>query len=269
MFVICPKCAAKYRIPPEITLKTGQKVQCSACQHIFNFVPEKEDILNESPDIGLQVPKNPVLVQTETIVQTEKVTRLNELPEVFKPLEPMPKRFSYAWLCGVVCLVLFFICLIGIWFYRDLLKVDYTPVASVQTRKVVPRVKETPPILSEKKSFDEVVDIPLFEEEEPSQMLSVSSNAIHGDNFRFHSIRFRQEASGLLIEGIIHNNTNEVQPMPPSIYATAFDRHGNILFTKEIFLPKEVLQPYGQKAFFGSYSPAPDGVQWIEVSCKN
>ena len=269
MFVICPKCAAKYRIPPEITLKTGQRVQCSACQHIFNFQPVKEDIVNESSDIGLQVPENPVLVQTETVIQTEKVTRLNELPEVFKPLEPMPKQFSYAWLWGIVCLVLFFICLVGVWLYRDLLKVDYTPVASVQTRKVMPRIKETPPISSEKKSFDEVVEIPLFEGENLSQMVSVPSSSAQVDNFRFHSIRFRKEASGILIEGMIHNNTDEVQPMPTSIYATAFDRHGNILFTKEIFLPKEILQPYGQKAFFGSYSPAPDGVQWIEVSCKN
>ena len=37
MFVICPKCAAKYQIPAEISLKEGQKVQCSACQHVFHF----------------------------------------------------------------------------------------------------------------------------------------------------------------------------------------------------------------------------------------
>ena len=43
MFVICPKCAAKYQIPAEITLKNGQKVQCSACQHVFHF--EKEEVL--------------------------------------------------------------------------------------------------------------------------------------------------------------------------------------------------------------------------------
>ena len=208
-------------------------------------------------------------MQTETFIQTEKVTRLIELPEVFKPLDPMPKPVSYAWLWGVVCLMVFFMCLVGIWFYRDLLKADYYPVSSVHTRKVLPRVKTVPSVPPKKETFNEVIDIPLFEGENLPQTVSIPSNSVQGDNFSFHSIRFRQEASGLLIEGMIHNNTDVAQPMPTSVYATAFDRQGNTLFTKEIFLPKEILQPYGQKAFFGSYSPAPDGVQWIEVSCKN
>ena len=41
MLITCPKCSARYEIPSEINLKPGKKVQCSACQCVFEFHPEE------------------------------------------------------------------------------------------------------------------------------------------------------------------------------------------------------------------------------------
>lgn len=262
MFVVCPKCAAKYQIPLEITLKEGQKVQCSACQNVFNFQGKQETIQNESSDFHVLTPDDPVLVPEKTVVQEE--ISIHELPEVFQPLEPISKEKSYTWMWIILCLVFFFLLVAGIWLYRDILKMDYT--SSSYPKFSLPRVnKKIVKSISKSPNLADNIEIPLFESELPesSQLANVQSDA-----FRFHSIRFRSDGTDLLIEGIIHNDTNVPQMMPESVQATAYDQRGNILFQKEIFLSNEVIQPYGQKAFFGSYSPAPDGVQWVEVSCK-
>ena len=183
-----------------------------------------------------------------------------EFPEVFKPLDSVSPQSPGILLWSIVCLIFLIICVFGVWVYRDMLKVNY--VVPTYTNHTLPRVNGYQNIKTE----EVIDDIPLFDEDMKETLASPVSRC---ENFRFHSVRFRHEAADLLIDGIIHNNTNSYQPMPISVYAVAYDDLGKILFQKEIFLPKENIQPYGQKAFFGTYSPAPDGVQWIEVSCKN
>ena len=255
MFVVCPKCMSKYRIPLEITLKEGQKLQCSSCRCVFNFQPEKNENKNESSVSGIQIPKDPVL--TQAVVHEEKIVYTRKLPEVFTPLEPMAKRSSYTWIWLIICLGIFFVSVSGIWFYRDMLKIDYSAHSF--------------PRLSKKHSdnvSNDLIDIPLFDEETLPAKAPANSDAACTDIFAFHSIRFRLQDSSLLIEGTVKNRTEFTQSVPASVYVTAYNIHGQPIFQKEIFLPNEVLPPYGQKAFFGSYSPAPDGVQWIEASCK-
>jgi ribonucleoside-triphosphate reductase len=90
--------------------------------------------------------------------------------------------------------------------------------------------------------------------------------------FSFSSIQFRYQTSPegkqLLIEGKIHNDTNVSQMLPEVVYAKAYDQHGRILFQKEIYFSKELMAPFAQKSFYSTYIPAPDGIQWMEVSCE-
>ena len=120
MFVICPKCAAKYQIPAEITLKNGQKVQCSACQHVFHF--EKEEVLvqNESFSNLLQEPEDAILKETELIERKEKIVIETQLPEVFHPLKPIETQKTHSWLLTLLLAVLLVLLVVGFWLYRDM-----------------------------------------------------------------------------------------------------------------------------------------------------
>ena len=81
MFVICPKCAAKYQIPAEIALKEGQKVQCSACQHVFHFEKKQITEQNESVFDIPKIPEDPILKETEVVIKTEKVIYIATIDE--------------------------------------------------------------------------------------------------------------------------------------------------------------------------------------------
>ena len=85
MFVICPKCGAKYQIPAEITLKDGQKMQCSACEHYFVFKKDIFEEKNESYENQMPPVSNPVLPEDTTTIATEKNIGKTVLPEVFQP----------------------------------------------------------------------------------------------------------------------------------------------------------------------------------------
>ena len=68
MLVTCPKCSARYEVPPEISLKTGQKVQCSACEYVFELAPVAEET---APSVNLLPPEDAVLsinAKTEEII---------------------------------------------------------------------------------------------------------------------------------------------------------------------------------------------------------
>jgi len=269
MFIICPKCASKYQIPQEIKLKQGQKVKCSACQHIFNF-QNSEDVLNESSDFQPLIPEDPVLADEKIIVHEEKITHTHELPEVFKPLESVPKQTSSIplWVISFMLIILFFVC--GIWFYRDMMTMDYFDSSSKIAS--IPRINQfsdhkTKRIV--KTSLDQKnlnTEAAFFPKEEGHSFVDAEKA---NNVFLFHTIHFHYEPTGILIQGIMRNMTDTPQHLPPVIYATAFNEQGQVLFKKEILLPKEILPPYGQKEFFGTYTPAPNGVQWIEVSCEN
>ena len=277
MFVICPKCAAKYQIPAEIALKDGQKVQCSACQHIFHFEKKQTIEENESFFDVPQVPNDPILKETEVVIKTEKVITQTTLPEVFHPLKPMEQKKSQSWTLTLILAVILLFLIVVFWLYRDSLNSDinksdiqtnriYEPKEEVQTTIKTPESEKTSIDLSE-------TEIPVFvtetEKEEKNQEIPQSDVS---SPFSFSSIQFRYQTSPegkqLLIEGKIHNDTNVSQMLPEVVYAKAYDQHGKILFQKEIYFSKELISPFSQKSFYSTYIPAPAGIQWMEVSCE-
>ncbi len=275
MFVICPKCAAKYQIPAEIALKEGQKVQCSACQHIFHFEKKQTIEENESVFDALQVPNDPILKETEVVIKTEKVIAQTALPEVFHPLKPMEQKKSQSWALTLILAVILLFLIVVFWLYRDSLNSDINK-SDIQTYRILESEERIQPVIeiSEDKEMLanlKEMDIPLFVEEsvQEGEIQQVKQS---DSPFSFSSIQFRYQTSPegkqLLIEGKIHNDTNVSQILPGVVYAKAYDQHGKILFQKEIYFSKELMAPFAQKSFYSTYMPAPDGIQWMEVSCE-
>ena len=98
MFIICPKCSAKYRIPDDILLEKGQKLKCSACNHIFfkgDEAPlELGDFTSESVSETAiaqneEAPFSTPMYRTEIAKISQKV---NPLPEAFQPVESKQKQ---------------------------------------------------------------------------------------------------------------------------------------------------------------------------------
>jgi predicted Zn finger-like uncharacterized protein len=277
MFVICPKCAAKYQIPAEIALKEGQKVQCSACQHVFHFEKKQTIEENESVFDAPQIPNDPILKETEVVIKTEKVITQTTLPEVFHPLKPMEQKKSQSWTLTLILAVVLLVLIVAFWLYRDSLNSDINK-SDIQTNRIfeskeeIQRIDQTAE--SEKISTDlSETEIPVFvteseleEKNQETKQFDVSSP------FSFSSIQFRYQTSPegkqLLIEGKIHNDTDVSQILPGVAYAKAYNQYGNILFQKEIYFSKELMAPFAQKSFYSTYMPAPDGIQWMEVSCE-
>lgn len=277
MFVICPKCAAKYQIPAEIALKEGQKVQCSACQHVFHFEKKQTIEENESVFDVPQIPNDPILKETEVVIKTEKVITQTTLPEVFHPLKPMVQKKSQSWILTLILAFILLILIVVFWQYRDSLNSDIDKT-DIQTNRIyeqkeeVQRRSQTPENKTISANLTET-DIPVFaaeseleEKNQETKQFDVSSP------FSFSSIQFRYQTSPegkqLLIEGKIHNDTDVSQILPGVVYAKAYDQHGRILFQKEIYFSKELMAPFAQKSFYSTYIPAPDGIQWMEVSCE-
>ena len=142
MFIICPKCSAKYKIPEGIQLESGQKLKCSACDFVFlkgeeapltldNTVPQ-----SESPAAG--VFSEPLHSADEL-----KTTPADSLPEAFKPVDTPKKKKGV----GLVFLYLIFVaalCALG-WMYRDSLKPSMQtafPSLTLDETKIPPKVRQ-------------------------------------------------------------------------------------------------------------------------------
>ena len=288
MLITCPKCSVRYKIPSEIKLTEGKKVQCSACGHIFEFHPKSEE---KSEKISLLPPEDAVLSMTS---RTEKVSiRTVEpektfvpdtsptLPEAFQPIQRQKSTQNTPYFWIVLCSIL----LIGFayvgWIYRDSLLSDiYTtrPAYSNKTHlmKHSPK-KRTRPVHQPPSVKPEFVmpDIPLEIENEPVSSetpLASSSNdlneaAVPSANLSVQSVRFRKTPTGdaVLIEGILKNTTSEAFPVPEKIYAVGYDVTGSAAFEKEIYLPKGTLYPDMEQPFFGTYAPVAEEIQWVDV----
>ena len=284
MFVICPKCAAKYQIPAEIALKNGQKVQCSACQHVFHF--EKEEVLvqNESFSNLLQEPEDAILKETELIERKEKIVIETQLPEVFHPLKPIETQKTHSWLLTLLLAVLLVVLVVGFWLYRDMAFSDINQY-KIKTSRILMKKDEVKSsdfdVQKEQKNAETeqanrgIVEIPLFDEDTSlNERIDLKQVPAYEKvlPFSFSSVHFRYQTTPqekqVLIEGKIHNDTDVAQIMPDVVYAKAYDQKGNILFQKEIYFSKELIEPYGEKSFYSTYIPAPDGIQWMEVTCE-
>ena len=281
MFITCPKCSAQYKIPSEIKLSDGKKVQCSACNHIFEFHPESE---GKNEKISLLPPEDAVLSMTS---RTEKITVRTvdtekssipstpiTLPEAFQPVQRQQNTQNppYFWivLCGVLLVGLAFI---G-WMYRDYLLMDNYQIQPNVLSKTRPirhqRKQKAAPIQS--KSPVVTPDIPLSLEEEdimasttiPDEPAPIPTAQ---SALSIQSVRFRKTPTGdaVLIEGVLKNITSETLPVPEKIYALGYDTSGSLAFEKEIYLPSGILYPDMEQPFFGTYTPATKEIQWVDV----
>ncbi len=296
MFITCPKCSVKYKIPSEISFNAGKKLQCSACQHVFKFFPE--NLEQETKKEDLVPPTDAVLTITERtkriVIQEEKQDKKEtSLPEEFCPVKTSVSQNKPPYFLIFVCVVvLIFLGLFG-WLFRDLLWLDAMPPLR-QTHFVnYPRKKAVRKevVKVEKETVDTSSDIPLtFESEpqpqttplEPAVLESVDSEPVISEPLfsdahenqgalSVGSVRFRKAETGdaFLLEGVLKNTTQEAIELPEKVRAVAYGSEGTVLFEKEIYLPKGTVQPGMEQAFFGTYAPIKEGVQWVDVVLKD
>ena len=143
MFIICPKCSAKYKIPEGIILENGQKLKCSACNFVFMKGEEEPLILepkmkseepvtdsqpsvleNKTGEPNNEIPfinqEFPVVGNTSSALDEIKV---DSLPEAFQPVEA-PKSKKGLWLIPIYILSILALCWAG-WTFRDSLKPSF------------------------------------------------------------------------------------------------------------------------------------------------
>ena len=284
MIIVCPKCSVKYQVPAEIKLSAGKKMQCSACQHVFEFQPD----LSEKPSKeALLPPEDAVLsVSQKTIFVQEKTsfpeTKKAVLPEAFQPISAPPsdsasKTLSYVGSFFCICILIVLI-LVG-WFYRDFFLMDaenfnwnrseiHSSVKRPYRKKhpKIPSLKKEKPLTQTVSEKAIVSDIPvMMEDEVPLDEPQLQSQLLP----TIQSVRFRIASSSagdsVLIEGALKNTSDQTLPLPEKVYAMAYGTDGTILFEKEIYLPNAVINPGEEQSFFGTYAPAMKGIQWVDV----
>ncbi len=269
MLITCPKCSANYQIPEEIKLTEGKKMQCSACQYIFEFHQKQEKPMSQKPH--LLPPEDAVLsydAQVQHIVVKTSEPHVSAdtkpvLPEVFRPLQHTEQstHFPYFW-----CLisVLLFVGLFAMgWLWRDLLLMKSQPLPFNHSSVPV-RVHKQPVV---KTDSPVTPSIPLFVAEEVAQPSSEEQAFLPNPQPTVQSVHFRKTPTGdaVLIEGVLKNTTSETISVPEKVYALAYDTKGSLVFEKEIYLPNGVLYPDMEQPFFGTYTPVKEEIQWVDV----
>ena len=125
MFIICPKCSAKYQIPEGITLQEGQKLKCSACDFVF-LKGEESPLVLEQPIIQkttepiTEAFSTPLYTQPDSVEQPTPVTTTS-LPEAFQPIINPKKSRSYLWFIPIYIILIIALCMLG-WHFRESLK---------------------------------------------------------------------------------------------------------------------------------------------------
>lgn len=265
MLITCPKCSANYQIPEEIKLTEGKKMQCSACQHIFEFHQKQEKPMPQKPH--LLPPEDAVLsydAQVQRVVVKTSEPHVSAdtkpvLPEVFRPLQHTEQstHFPYFW-----CLisVLLFVGLFAMgWLWRDLLLMKSQPLP-FNPPSVPVRVHKQPLV-----KVAVAPTIPLFVAEENTPVSAEEPSPL--PKLSVQSVHFRKTPTGdaVLIEGVLKNTTSETISVPEKVYALAYDTKGSLVFEKEIYLPNGVLYPDMEQPFFGTYTPVKEEIQWVDV----
>lgn len=129
MFIICPKCSAKYQIPDDVTLQDGQKLKCSACDFVF-FKGEEAPLVLETPVVS----ESGNTVATSESASDEQAfskplytktglsaTPADSLPEAFQPVSTQPIKKGGLGMTFLYVAAVLGLCFAG-WTFRDTLK---------------------------------------------------------------------------------------------------------------------------------------------------
>ncbi len=106
MIVRCEKCKTKFSVDENLIKKTGSKVRCSVCKHVFTVFPPTEKVQVEKPplDEAEESQMNKKLAEDlektlineieDDIAQEEKIEpiSIDELPDLDKPHEELRKE---------------------------------------------------------------------------------------------------------------------------------------------------------------------------------
>ncbi len=125
MFIICPKCAAKYQIPEGINLQEGQKLKCSACDFVFSKGEESplvldQPIVQEPTETVTDAFSSPLYKHPDSEIPTT-TTQSTPLPEAFQPVANPEKSRIYLWFIPIYIILIIALCMMG-WHFRDSLK---------------------------------------------------------------------------------------------------------------------------------------------------
>ncbi len=301
MLITCPKCSAKYQIPAEVRLPQGKKMKCSACQNVFVFQgeeavltpvePVKEFVESaETPAeaflnrLGVAAPEKPAqnaAVAPEESVFADNSVFQNEVPQAFLPVAvPAPKRKHVV---GVWTAVFSVIVLAGLGvgglLYREIIFPDVVRLEqSERIKEVKTQAPEKPkaPEVPKERTLDELVKEVMADKQavskEKVQSATTAKMPMPSKEVRLpviQSVKFEKQsepAPSIRIEGQLKNNTEASMTLPEKVRAVAYSSSGTVLFEKEIYLTEKVLPAGETQPFFGSYQPAPEDVQWVDVT---
>ena len=172
MFIICPKCSAKYKIPDDVTLDDGQKLKCSACGFVF-FKGEEAPLILDEP----ATPESPV--PAETTAQPEPAfskplykqkPETDSLPEAFQPVSsPAPTKKGSGLMILIYILIVLALCFVG-WAFRGSLNptLDEVLPESIRVPKTT-TVQKAKPAPLDKKAVPTVKVEPLPEKPIPAK----------------------------------------------------------------------------------------------------
>jgi hypothetical protein len=138
MFIICPKCSAKYQIPEGITLQEGQKLKCSACDFIFLKGEEsplvlEQPIIQKTTEPTTEAFSTPLYTHTDSVKQPTPATATS-LPEAFQPITNPTKSKSYLWFIPIYIILIIALCMLG-WHFRDSIRPTIQEVIPEKTIK--------------------------------------------------------------------------------------------------------------------------------------
>ena len=264
MLVTCPKCSAKYEIPGEVHLSAGRKMKCSACQHVF-LLPELSEAVPEDNATTEEVVEiDPVGVakpETSQKVFADGPVFQDDVPQPFVPVstqEVEHKRPVNLWATIISVVVLVIALAMGV-LYRDTLFEMFFPAGTGLSPLPVVKKEVKEPVVTAPVKKEHPVSLDRYVEETP-EIVPLP---------QIQSVRFEKRNDPqptIRIEGVLKNAGTMPIRLPEKVRAIAYNLEGAILFEKEIYLTDLILPAGEERLFFGSYQPAPEGVQWVDVT---
>lgn len=150
MFIICPKCGAKYKIPAETVLDAGQKLKCSACDFIFEKGQEAPLTLTPTepeqqtpPAAQMQPFAKPIYHESDLNISPND--SVSALPEAFQPIpSPAGNRKSFWIILPLYLIIIAVLCVAG-WSFREMLKPSFSGYLPIPTTQPADK-KATSPV---------------------------------------------------------------------------------------------------------------------------